>query len=84
MSRHFQRVAFSIFLGAFALGRIVLADENKPAAPVGGEVLAATSHTNRTSPTKRGKWVLDVIFGNPPPPPPPNAGMFKDEEKNKI
>ena len=48
-----------------------------------GAVLAATSHTNRTSPTKRGKWVLDVILGNPPPPPPANAGMFKDEEKNK-
>ena len=48
-----------------------------------GAVLAATSHTNRTSPTKRGKWVLDVIFGNPPPPPPANAGTFKDEDKHK-
>ena len=27
--------------------------------------------------------MLDVIFGNPPPPPPANAGMFKDEDKNK-
>ena len=48
-----------------------------------GAILASTSHTNRTSPTKRGKWVLDVIFGNPPPPPPANAGMFKDEDKHK-
>ncbi len=48
-----------------------------------GVMLAVTSHTNRTSPTKRGKWVLDVVFGNPPPPPPANAGMFKDEGHNK-
>ena len=46
-------------------------------------VLALTSHTNRTSPTLRGKWVLDVLFDNPPPPPPANAGMFKDDSKNK-
>jgi hypothetical protein len=49
-----------------------------------GSVLALTSHTSRTSPTLRGKWVLDVIFGTPPPPPPPDAGMLKEEaEKGK-
>ncbi|HEY0911764.1 MAG TPA: DUF1588 domain-containing protein [Bradyrhizobium sp.] len=44
-----------------------------------GSVLALTSHVSRTSPTLRGKYILDVIFGTPPPPPPANAGMFKDE-----
>ncbi len=49
-----------------------------------GSVLALTSHVSRTSPTLRGKYILDVIFGTPPPPPPANAGMFKDEnDKNK-
>jgi hypothetical protein len=48
-----------------------------------GAVLSATSHTNRTSPTKRGNWVLGVILGTPPPPPPANASMFKDEDQNK-
>jgi cytochrome c553 len=48
-----------------------------------GSVLALTSHTNRTSPTLRGKWVLEVLFNNPPAPPPANAGMFKDEGRNK-
>lgn len=46
-----------------------------------GSVLALTSHTSRTSPTLRGKWVLEVIFGTPPDPPPPDAGMLKDEHK---
>ena len=48
-----------------------------------GSVLALTSHTNRTSPTQRGKWVLEVLLNNPPANPPANAGQFKDEGRNK-
>src|SRR6202035_4065879 len=44
-------------------------------------VLTMTSHTSRTSPTLRGKWVLDVIFGTPPPPPPPDVGMIEEKQK---
>jgi hypothetical protein len=43
-----------------------------------GAMLAMTSHTFRTSPTLRGKWVLEVILGTPPPPPP--ADVKKIEE----
>ncbi|GAB4454054.1 MAG: DUF1588 domain-containing protein [Armatimonadaceae bacterium] len=46
-----------------------------------GAVLAMTSHTYRTSPTLRGKWVLDVIFGTPPPPPPPGVSQIEEEGK---
>ena len=42
-------------------------------------VLTLTSHTFRTSPTQRGKYVLEVLFGTPPPPPPANAGQLKNE-----
>ena len=48
-----------------------------------GAILASTSHTDRTSPTQRGKWMLDVIFGTPPPPPPANASQFRDDGKKK-
>jgi hypothetical protein len=48
-----------------------------------GSVLSLTSHTFRTSPTQRGKYVLEVIFGTPPPPPPANAGMLKDDNAKK-
>ena len=34
-------------------------------------VLTATSHPNRTSPVKRGKWVLEQLLCSAPPPPPP-------------
>ena len=36
-------------------------------------ILAMTSHVDRNSPTRRGKWVLDVMLGDPPPPPPANV-----------
>ena len=34
----------------------------------------ATSNGTRTSPVKRGAWILENVLGTPPPPPPPNAG----------
>lgn len=64
--------------------RVALQPEDHRGGVLGmGAILASTSHTNRTSPTQRGKWVLDVIFGTPPSPPPPNAGQFKNEDTRK-
>jgi hypothetical protein len=36
-------------------------------------ILTITSEPTRTSPVKRGKWILDNILGTPPPEPPPNV-----------
>ncbi len=36
-------------------------------------ILLLTSNPTRTSPVKRGKWVLDNLLAEPPPPPPPNV-----------
>ncbi|MFO1066696.1 MAG: DUF1592 domain-containing protein [Pirellulales bacterium] len=38
-----------------------------------GAVLAVTSNPTRTSPVKRGKWILENLLGTPPPPAPPNV-----------
>jgi hypothetical protein len=46
-----------------------------------GSILALTSHTSRTSPTLRGKYILEVVFGTPPPPPPPGAAKLPEEQK---
>lgn len=46
-------------------------------------VLAMTSHTDRTKPTARGKWVLEVLLGTPPSPPPANVSTFKPQAKDK-
>src|SRR5437870_7781961 len=42
-------------------------------------ILTVTSNPTRTSPVKRGKWVLEEILGTPPPPPPPNVPELKTE-----
>ena len=41
-------------------------------------VLVATSNPTRTSPVKRGRWVLGTLLGAPPPDPPPGAGALDE------
>jgi hypothetical protein len=41
-------------------------------------VLTLTSNPTRTSPVKRGKWVLENFLGAPPPPPPPDVPELKE------
>src|SRR5205814_9020193 len=38
-----------------------------------GTVLMVTSNPTRTSPVKRGQFILDNILGTPAPPPPPDV-----------
>jgi hypothetical protein len=50
-----------------------------------GSILTVTSYATRTSPTLRGKWLLENILGAPPPPPPPDVPSLKDRgEDGKI
>ncbi len=44
-------------------------------------ILCVTSNPTRTSPVKRGKWVLEQLLGTPPPPPPPNVPVLSDDAK---
>ncbi len=43
-------------------------------------VLAVTSNPTRTSPVKRGKWILETLLGAPPPPPPAGVEELKDDK----
>jgi hypothetical protein len=42
-----------------------------------GSILAVTSYPDRTSPVKRGKWILENLLGTPPPPPLPNVAELR-------
>ena len=46
-----------------------------------GAVLTATSAPLRTSPVKRGDYVLRRILGTPTPPPPADAGSLPSDDK---
>jgi hypothetical protein len=47
-------------------------------------ILTVTSNPTRTSPVKRGKWVLEQMLGAPPPPPPPNVPELKADDKSGL
>jgi len=44
-------------------------------------ILTITSDPNRTSPVKRGKYVLENILGTPPPAPPPDVPPLSESGK---
>jgi hypothetical protein len=47
-------------------------------------ILTITSNPTRTSPVKRGKWILENLLGTPPPPPPPDAGELKEDKDTVL
>jgi hypothetical protein len=61
--------------------RVKLTDENRFGLLGKASVLAVTSYTTRTSPTIRGKWLLENILAAPMPPPPPNIPTLESSNK---
>jgi len=53
--------------------RIALTGDERGGILTQASVLTVTSNPTRTSPVKRGKWVLENLLGTPPPPPPANV-----------
>ncbi len=47
-----------------------------------GGILMVTSNPTRTSPVKRGQFILENILGTPTPPPPPDIPSLEDTIKN--
>jgi hypothetical protein len=65
--------------------RVKLADENRRGLLGQGSILLVTSYATRTSPTLRGKFVLENILGSPLPPPPADVPALQDrDESGKI
>ena len=58
--------------------RVSLEGTNRRGLLGQGSILVETSVANRTSPVQRGKWVLEVLLGQPPPPPPPSVPALED------
>ena len=44
-------------------------------------ILTLTSNPTRTSPVKRGKWMMDNILGTPARDPPPNVELLSEEKE---
>src|SRR5947209_6599997 len=61
--------------------RVALTGEQRGGILTQASVLSVTSNPTRTSPVKRGKWILDNILNTPPPPPPPDAGELSEDQQ---
>jgi hypothetical protein len=61
--------------------RVELAGGQRGGVVTQASVLTVTSHPDRTSAVKRGKWVLENLLGTPPPPPPPDIPSL-DQKKD--
>lgn len=60
--------------------RIELTDGRRGGVLTMASVLTLTSNPTRTSPVKRGKWILENILGTPPPPPPPDVPELSEDK----
>jgi len=61
--------------------RVTLPDRQRGGLLTQASILTTTSNPTRTSPVKRGKWVLEQILGTPPPPAPPNVPALESQKE---
>jgi len=67
-----------------AMRRVRLTDGNRGGVLGMPGVLAATSFPNRTSPVKRGVWVLEQLLGEHVPPAPPNVPALDQQDQATV
>ncbi|MGC3966308.1 MAG: DUF1592 domain-containing protein [Pirellulales bacterium] len=71
------------FRGDAVFDRVTLTDGLRGGLLTQAGILTVTSNPTRTSPVKRGKWVLEQMLGEPPPPPPPDVPEL-EQQKGKL
>ena len=64
--------------------KVKLTDANRGGILGMPGILAVTSFPNRTSPVKRGVWVLEQVLGERVPPPPPNVPSLEKQDKQTV
>ena len=61
--------------------QVTLNDGRRAGVLTHASILTLTSDPTKTSPVKRGKWILENILGSAPPPPPPNVPELAETQK---
>ena len=64
--------------------KVKLTDANRGGILEMPGILAVTSFPNRTSPVKRGVWVLEQVLGEHVPPPPPDVPPLEQQEQKTV
>jgi hypothetical protein len=63
--------------------RVDFTDDRRVGVLTQASILTFTSNPGRTSPVKRGKWIMENLLGTPPPDPPPNVPELEATAKSK-
>jgi hypothetical protein len=61
--------------------RVSLEGSKRSGVLTHASILTLTSNPGRTSPVKRGKWIMENILGDAPPPPPPDVPPLEEGKK---
>ncbi len=64
--------------------RVALSGDRRGGLLTQAAILTITSNPTRTSPVKRGKWILEQILGTPPPPPPPDVPELGERRRDAL
>lgn len=64
--------------------KVALTDANRGGILGMPAILATTSFPNRTSPVRRGVWVLEQVLGEHVPPPPANVPPLEKQDQKKV
>jgi hypothetical protein len=64
--------------------KVTLTDGRRGGVVTQASILTLTSNPTRTSPVKRGKWILEQILNSPPPPPPPDVPELKEDKGSVL
>lgn len=67
-----------------AMRKVKLTDANRGGILGMPGILATTSFPNRTSPVKRGVWVLEQVLGQHVPPAPPNVPALEKQDQKAV
>src|SRR4029079_814956 len=63
--------------------RVNFTDNRRTGVLTQASILTLTSNPGRTSPVKRGKWILENILGSPPPEPAADVHALASTQKPK-
>ena len=64
-----------------AFRKVSLKDTGRNGIIGHASILTLTSNPTRTSPVKRGKWIMENLLGDEPPPPDPDAVPLENQEE---
>lgn len=86
LARHYdltERYASSAATEGESFRRVSLAGARRAGVLTHASVLLITSNPTRTSPVKRGKWILENLLGAPPPEPPADVPQLEATRRRR-